>query len=48
MLGANEPVGTISYALGYATPSSFAFAFRRATGLTPRQFQQRQLRPRDT
>lgn len=48
MLGANEPVGTISYALGYASSSSFAYAFRRSTGLTPRQFQQRQLRPRDT
>lgn len=47
MLGANEAVGVISYALGYASPSSFAYAFRRATGLTPRQFQQRQLRPRD-
>lgn len=48
MLGSNEPVATVSYTLGYASPSSFAYAFRRDVGLTPRQFQLRQLRLRDT
>jgi AraC family transcriptional regulator len=30
--------------MGFASPSSFSYAFRRATGVTPRQFRQRVLR----
>ncbi|MBJ7442044.1 MAG: AraC family transcriptional regulator, partial [Sphingopyxis sp.] len=44
-LATSESVKEIAFALGFASPSSFAFAFRRATGSTPRQFRQRQLRP---
>lgn len=39
-----ESVKTIAFALGFASPSSFAFAFRRAVGLSPSQFRQRQTR----
>lgn len=47
LLGSPESVKAIAFALGFASPSSFAFAFRRATGSTPSQFRQRQLRRRD-
>nr|WP_301287237.1 AraC family transcriptional regulator [Sphingobium sp. OAS761] len=36
------PLGSIAHVLGFATASAFSAAFRRATGLTPRQFRQRQ------
>jgi AraC family transcriptional regulator len=36
----------IAFALGYASPSSFSYAFRTATGSTPRQFRARQLQRR--
>ena len=39
-LGSSESIKEIAFALGFASPSSFAFAFRRATGATPRQFRQ--------
>ena len=42
-LGSDESIKTIAFALGFASPSSFAYAFRRATGISPRQFRQRQL-----
>ncbi|OAN59353.1 MULTISPECIES: helix-turn-helix transcriptional regulator [unclassified Sphingobium] len=42
-LGTGESVKEIAFALGFASPSSFAYAFRRATGATPRQFRQRRL-----
>jgi len=45
-LGSSESIKTIAFALGFASPSSFAYAFRRAAGLTPRQFRQRQLSKR--
>jgi AraC family transcriptional regulator len=44
LLATDESVKAIAYALGFASPSSFSFAFRRATGETPREFRQRALR----
>lgn len=44
MLVAEQSVKSIAYSLGFGSPSSFCFAFRRATGQSPRQFQQRVLR----
>lgn len=35
------PMSSIAHILGFATASAFSAAFRRATGLTPRQFSQR-------
>jgi AraC family transcriptional regulator len=43
LLGGDQSVKAIAYRLGFASPSSFSFAFRRATGETPRQFRQRVL-----
>jgi AraC family transcriptional regulator len=37
MLTAGAPVRDVAESLGYATPSSFTSAFRRATGLLPRE-----------
>lgn len=39
-----ESVKTIAFAMGFASPSSFTFAFRRAVGISPSQFRQRQTR----
>lgn len=44
LLATDESVKAIAYSLGFASPSSFSFAFRRATGKTPREFRQRVLR----
>ena len=41
LLGAGETIKTIAYSMGFASPSGFSYAFRRATGATPRQFRQR-------
>ena len=41
MLASDQSVKAIAYSLGFASPSSFCFAFRRATGETPRQYRQR-------
>jgi AraC family transcriptional regulator len=41
MLATAQSVKAIAYTLGFASPSSFSAAFRRATGETPRQFRQR-------
>ena len=38
LLATDQCIKSISYSLGFATPSSFSYAFRRATGRTPRQF----------
>jgi AraC family transcriptional regulator len=40
LLVGSESVKAIAYAMGFSSPSSFSFAFRRATGLTPGQFRQ--------
>nr|WP_278254386.1 helix-turn-helix transcriptional regulator [Sphingobium sp. BYY-5] len=42
-LASDENIKEIAFALGFASPSSFAYAFRRATGSTPRLFRQRNL-----
>ena len=39
-----ESVKAIAFSMGYASPSSFTFAFRRAVGTSPSAFRQRQLR----
>ena len=39
-----ESVKTIAFAMGFASPSSFTFAFRRAVGISPSLFRQRQTR----
>ena len=38
LLVGDQSVKSIAYSLGFASPSSFCFAFRQATGQTPRQF----------
>lgn len=41
LLSTSASVKAVAYSLGFASPSSFSFAFRRATGQTPRDFQDR-------
>ena len=41
MLASEQSVKAIAYTLGFASPSSFCFAFRRATGETPQQYRER-------
>jgi AraC family transcriptional regulator len=41
LLATDESVKSVAYTLGYASPSNFSCAFRRATGQTPRQFRRR-------
>lgn len=40
LLASGQSVKAVAYTLGFASPSSFGFAFRRATGETPGQFRQ--------
>jgi AraC family transcriptional regulator len=47
LLAQEGSVKSIAFATGFASPSSFAYAFRRATGSSPRQFRSRVHRPRD-
>ena len=42
MLMAGESVKTIAFAMGFSSPSSFTFAFRRAVGASPSTFRTRQ------
>jgi AraC family transcriptional regulator len=44
LLAIGESVKAIAYSLGFASPSSFSYAFRRSVGQTPREFRQRVLR----
>lgn len=44
LLATDQSVKAIAFSLGFASPSSFSFAFRRATGETPREFRQHALR----
>lgn len=46
LLSTDDSVKAIAYAIGFSSTSSFSYAFRRATGVTPRQFRQRILRVR--
>jgi AraC family transcriptional regulator len=39
-----DSVKTIAFAMGFSSPSSFTFAFRRAVGISPSVFRQRQTR----
>ncbi|WP_395334609.1 helix-turn-helix transcriptional regulator [Novosphingobium sp. BL-8H] len=41
LLATRESIKQVADAVGFASTSSLAHAFRRATGLTPRQYQQR-------
>jgi AraC family transcriptional regulator len=41
LLATDESIKTIAYSLGFGSPSSFSFAFRCATGVTPREFRER-------
>lgn len=38
LLATEESVKAIAYSMGFASPSSFTYAFRRATGVTPSEF----------
>lgn len=42
LLMAGESVKTIAFSLGFSSPSSFTFAFRRGIGISPSQFRRRQ------
>lgn len=44
LLVTGESVKTIAFTMGFSSPSSFTYAFRRAVGISPSQFRQRQLR----
>ncbi len=44
LLTTDQSIKAIAYSLGFSTPSSFCFAFRRATGQTPREFRASVLR----
>jgi AraC family transcriptional regulator len=44
LLSTEQSVKAIAYSLGFSSPSSFSYAFRRSVGETPRQFRQRMLR----
>ena len=43
LLATGESVKGVAFAMGFASPSSFTFAFRRAVGVSPSHFRQRQL-----
>ncbi|MEO6248215.1 MAG: helix-turn-helix transcriptional regulator [Sphingomicrobium sp.] len=47
LLASQDGIKAIAFALGYASPSSFSYAFGRATGITPLRFRQRHLRKPD-
>lgn len=44
LLMAGESVKTIGFSLGFSSPSSFTYAFRRTVGISPNLFRQRQAR----
>jgi AraC family transcriptional regulator len=43
-LATDQSVKAVAYSLGFASPSSFSYAFHRAVGETPRQYRRRVLR----
>jgi AraC family transcriptional regulator len=44
LLASDQSVKAIAYSLGFSSPSSFSYAFRKLLGETPREFRQRVLR----
>jgi AraC family transcriptional regulator len=44
LLVTGESVKSIAFAMGFSSPSSFTYSFRRAVGISPSHFRQRQLR----
>ena len=48
LLMQGESVKAIAFAMGFSSPSSFTFAFRRAVGISPSTFRQRQGRVLET
>jgi AraC family transcriptional regulator len=44
LLGNDESIKAIARSMGFASASSFSYAFRRGAGITPRQFRTRVLR----
>lgn len=44
LLVRGESVKEVAFTMGYSAPSSFTYAFRRAVGISPSQFRQRQSR----
>jgi len=44
LLMGGDSVKAVAFAMGFASPSSFTFAFRRAVGISPNHFRQRQSR----
>lgn len=44
LLGGDQSLKAIGYALGFATPSAFCVAFRRATGKSPSEFRREIMR----
>jgi AraC family transcriptional regulator len=41
LLAEGAQIKSIAHALGFASPANFSYAFRQATGLTPRQYRER-------
>jgi AraC family transcriptional regulator len=41
LLASHESVKAVAFAMGFSSPSSFTYAFRRAAGFSPTQFRQR-------
>jgi AraC family transcriptional regulator len=44
LLGGDQSVKSIARSMGFSSPSSFSYAFRRGAGVTPRQFRTEVLR----
>jgi AraC family transcriptional regulator len=44
LLASDQSVKAIAYSMGFSSPSSFSYAFRKLLGETPREFRQRVLR----
>jgi AraC family transcriptional regulator len=45
LLMAGDSVKAIAFSMGFASPSSFTFAFRRTVGVSPSHFRTRQRIP---
>ncbi len=45
LLAKGESVKAVSYTMGFASPSSFSYAFRKASGMAPGQYRQVQFGP---